>query len=74
MRAMLGADGVSRHSLEGSGERDGDFLWLPFVRVGIDHPVSLVPRSEASETVRRRPPGGSMWETLVSPPWSEMPR
>jgi hypothetical protein len=51
MRAMLEADGTICYSSEGSRGRAGDFLWLPFVRVGTKRPVSSVPRSEASETV-----------------------
>jgi hypothetical protein len=50
-RAMLGADGASRHSSKGSRGRVGDFLWLPFVCVGTECPVSPIPRSKASETV-----------------------
>ena len=57
-RAMLGEDGVGHRSLEGSGGKDGDLLWLAIICVKTGCPASSVPLLEASKMVEAEAAGG----------------
>ena len=74
MRAMLGADDVGHHSLEGSRGKDGDLLWLPIICVEIKYPASSAPHLEASKMVDAEAARGVMWEMLAPLLWPKKPR